>query len=94
MTDQGVAFPDEGQQQLELRTMNVLAGCFIGERLVEFEAFELAEFILVYGTDAQVSYLQALPCFRTGFFVEIGSLGFLILRQNTGIPILLIRKSV
>ena len=62
MADQRVPFPDEGQQELELGSMNILAGRFIGKHFVEFKALKLAKFVLINSAYAQVSYLQALPC--------------------------------
>ncbi len=55
LKDNGIAFPDVVHELFELRPVEVLAGGFVDEPLVELHAFELAELFLIKRADAQVS---------------------------------------
>ncbi len=62
MTDNGIPFPNVACELFELRTLQILAGDFIYEALIERYAFQLPHFLLVQRADPQVAdHLTGFP---------------------------------
>jgi hypothetical protein len=53
--EDGVAVADEAEHRLELGAVQVFSGGAVGERLVELNAVELADGVLVQGADPEVA---------------------------------------
>jgi hypothetical protein len=64
--DHHIAFADEGEKGVKLRAAGVLAGGFIGEEAVEFNAVQLAVGILVGAADADIADALALHVHPSG----------------------------
>ena len=81
MTKHCIAFADEALDCLQLGPLHILAGSFVGKSLVQGQRFELADFILIQGADAQVADLLALDRLRVraGRCVLIDSLTFAVI---------------
>jgi len=50
-----ITFTGIGEQGRKLRAYRVLAGCMVGEQLVQAYALKLAIRVLVVGTDADIA---------------------------------------
>src|SRR5258706_3463580 len=59
VTKHCVAFADEALHGLQLGTLYILAGGFVGKCFVQGQPFELADLVLIQGADAQVADLLA-----------------------------------
>jgi len=55
MTNHCIAFADEAQHGLQLVTLYIFAGNFVGKCFVQGQPLELADLVLIQGTDAQVA---------------------------------------
>src|SRR5260370_4951500 len=55
VTKHCVAFADEALHGLQLGTLYILAGGFVGKCFVQGQPFELANLVLIEGADAQVA---------------------------------------
>jgi hypothetical protein len=74
-----IAFTDEGEEGIELRAAGILAGGFIGEDAVEFNAVQLAIGILVGAADADVADALAFHTHLSGVDCRDGV--YRVLRQ-------------
>jgi len=55
MAYQGVPFPNKGEQEFELRPVDVLAGSLVGECLIEFEPIDLRSRFLCFAVGVGVA---------------------------------------
>ena len=63
VADHRVTLTHIARKLFQLRPVEVLAGCFVHKTLVEMDAFELTQLVLIERADAQVAYKLTGPTF-------------------------------